>query len=230
MKTQFNLDITTPCSENFNTFKPTPDGGFCDSCEKEVVDFTTMNPDEIITYFKNKNNANTCGRFHSSQLKTYDDKPLQTSKFNLIGSIGLACLSLFSFGTLHAQDSNKSTKESENSAKINIQDHKKELQVIGNVVDNSGQPLPGVNVILEGTATGVATDLDGDFEFPKKLKVGDVLIFSYLGMDTQKIVITNPDSSSKIELKVEIGSELSEVVILGKVAVKTVYSSKKNNK
>ena len=54
MQNQINLDITTPCSENFNQFTPTPKGGFCNSCTKEVVDFTKMNANQIATFFNKK--------------------------------------------------------------------------------------------------------------------------------------------------------------------------------
>lgn len=229
MKTQFNLDIKTPCTENYDEFKPTPNGGFCSSCTKEVVDFTNMSSDEIASFFKNKNAINTCGRFHSNQLKTYNKHPKQVSKFSFIGSIGLACLSLFSFGTLQAQDTQNKTKNAENEdKKIIVKDNLKEVLVKGNVTDTSGVPLPGVNIVLDGTSEGVATDFDGNFVFPKKLKVGDVLIFSYIGMDSRKVVITNQDATSQLELKMEVGLQLSECILVGKVAVKEVYSSKKN--
>jgi len=227
MKTQFNLDIKTPCSENYDQFKPTANGGFCSSCTKEVIDFTSMSSDDIISYFKNKNVTNTCGRFKSKQLKTYDSKPQRPSKLSFLGSIGLACLSLFSFGTFHAQEAKTNTNDTKDDNKIISKDNKKEVLVKGTVTADDGLPLPGVNVILEGTAQGTQTDFDGNFEFPDKLKVGDVLIFSFIGMDSKKVVITNQDSASKVELKVEIGLETSACIMVGKVAVKEVYSSKR---
>jgi hypothetical protein len=44
-----------------------------------------------------------------------------------------------------------------------------------------GGALVGASVVLRGTNTGVSADKDGKFTFPIKLKVGDVLIFSYVG-------------------------------------------------
>ena len=87
-------------------------------------------------------------------------------------------------------------------------------------------PLPGASVILEGTSVGIQTDFDGNFEFPKKLKVGDVLIISYVGMESQKVVIENKKSALKIELKIDL--EVTSCVIMGEVAVKKVYKSKRN--
>lgn len=224
MKNQLSLNIQTPCSENFNQFKSTAKGGFCNSCEKEVIDFTKMNSEEIISYFKNKRDTNTCGRFSNKQLKTYSSKPKQTKKLSFFGGIGLACLALFSFGTIQAQDTKKQSENSQSkTSKITI--NKRNIIVKGHVSEAS-LPMPGVNVILEGTTIGTQTDINGNFEFPKMLKKGDVLVFSILGMDTQKIVINNENSASNVLLKVDM--DMTEIILMGKVAAKQVYSSKKN--
>ena len=83
MKHPINLNIKTPCQENFNNFTPTKDGGFCGSCQQEVIDFTTMNTEEIISYFKNRNTQNTCGRFKNSQLKSFSNNTHVKKKVSL---------------------------------------------------------------------------------------------------------------------------------------------------
>lgn len=218
MKNQFNLNIKTPCSENFNQFSPTPDGGFCGSCEKEVIDFTKMNAHEIINFFKNKETQNTCGRFNSNQLKTYNEKRQKSKKFSFLSGIGLACLTLFSFGTIQGQVVRKSTEVKTSTIENSI-------LVKGNVSDETA-PLPGVNIILQGTSIGTTTNFDGDFEFPQKLKKGDVLVFSYIGLESQKVVIDNENSTSKIELKINMN--MDSCILMGKIAVKKVYKSKRN--
>lgn len=224
MKHQISLDITSPCSENYNAFTPTTKGGFCDTCTKEVIDFTTMSAQDTIAYFKNNSSKNTCGRFKSHQLRTYDVQPKTSKRLSFLSGIGLACLSLFSFNTAQGQDVKKQTSKSEDdAAKIIKQKHDKEFVVKGNVSESS-IPLPGTNIILEGTTVGTITDFDGNFTFPQKLKKGDVLVFSYVGFQSQKVVITNKDSVSKIELQIDM--ESSGCFFVGKVAVKKVYKSK----
>ncbi|NBW28377.1 MAG: hypothetical protein EBR38_07410 [Flavobacteriaceae bacterium] len=49
--------------------------------------------------------------------------------------------------------------------------------VTGTVSDKSG-PLPGANVVVQGTKTGTQTDVDGKFSI--KAKAGDVLVFSFV--------------------------------------------------
>lgn len=55
----------------------------------------------------------------------------------------------------------------------------------GTVKDANDEPLIGVSVMVKGTQTGGITDLDGRFSV--NAKPGDVLVFSYIGMQTSEI-------------------------------------------
>jgi len=138
-------------------------------------------------------------------------KNQKSKTISYLTGIALVCLTLFSITTVQAQDVTTTTDDS--------------FVVKGNVSDET-DPLPGANVILKGSRTGTSTDFAGNFEFPIKLKKGDVLIISYIGMETQFVTIKNQDSASKISLKLDSGIE--EIIVVGKVATKKVYSSKKN--
>lgn len=227
MNNQFNLNIKTPCQENFNDFTPTSNGGFCSSCQTEVIDFTKMNSQEIINYFKTKNTQNTCGKFNVNQLKTYHSNIQKRRRFSLLSGIGLAFLSLFLVGTAQAQDTkNQSDNSDKNTTEVQDVSQEKNITVKGTITDENGLALPGANIVLEGTPIGIATDFDGNFEFPEKLKKGDVLTISYIGYEAKKVVINSDDSALKIEMKVNM--QMDSCVILGKVAVKQVYKSKRN--
>lgn len=218
MKNQFNLNIKTPCQENFSQFTQTTNGGFCDSCEQEVIDFTKMTAEEINNYFSKANAQNTCGRFKNYQLNTFNQMPLQRKKTNLITSIGFAaCLTLFAMTSMHAQD----TKG--NSSSITQQ---QETFTVKGTVSDELEPIPGVNILLEGTTIGTQTDFDGNFEFPQKLKKGDVLVFSYVGLESQKVLIENKNSASNVAIDIEL--KLDTVVIMGKVATKEIFKSNRS--
>ena len=58
----------------------------------------------------------------------------------------------------------------------------------GTVKDNKGLPLPGVTVLVKGTMTGVATDIDGKFELKCDVDTPVVLVFSFVGMQNKEIV------------------------------------------
>jgi len=81
--------------------------------------------------------------------------------------------------------------------------------VSGTVFDESGLPLPGVNVMIKGTSTGTTTDFDGNFSI--KANKNDELIFSYLGFTSRKIIVSKNNSLS-ISLA-EDSAHLEEVVV-----------------
>lgn len=58
----------------------------------------------------------------------------------------------------------------------------------GTVTDHTtGQPIPGVNVNVQGAAGGTSTDFDGKFQLPN-LKNGDKILVSFIGYKTETIV------------------------------------------
>ncbi len=82
-------------------------------------------------------------------------------------------------------------------------------QVSGVVSDDSNQPLPGVSIVIKNTSTGVTSDFDGKYNI--SAAVGDILVFSYVGFDTQEIKVTG----SKLNVTMKSGVALDEVVLLG---------------
>lgn len=102
------------------------------------------------------------------------------------------------------------------------QKKKPELKsVSGIVLDDEGLPFPGVSVMLEGSVTGMATDLEGKFHFEKKIPDGGVLVFSCLGFEVTK---ARADNTSFLEIKL-IKKELE----IGEIVVTGVYERKKES-
>jgi TonB-linked SusC/RagA family outer membrane protein len=79
----------------------------------------------------------------------------------------------------------------------------------GTVKDAKGEPLPGVSVSIKGTSQGTQTDANGAFSIPAK--VGDVLVFSYLGYIKQEVPVKGTGALS-ISLA-EDHAQLQEVVV-----------------
>ncbi|HJR99653.1 MAG TPA: SusC/RagA family TonB-linked outer membrane protein, partial [Flavobacterium sp.] len=88
--------------------------------------------------------------------------------------------------------------------------------VSGNVKEANGLPIPGVSVLIKGTKSSTQTDFDGNFKLGSK--VGDVLVFSFLGMKTSEITVDSKTSYSII--LTEDTSVLEEVVVVGYGTVK----------
>lgn len=80
-----------------------------------------------------------------------------------------------------------------------------ERNVTGAVVDKYGDPIPGVNVAINKTPNGTQTDFDGKYSLKVSLK--DTLVFSYLGMKTQKIKVDKE--------KINVQLEEDELIIEG---------------
>src|SRR5690554_2318083 len=89
--------------------------------------------------------------------------------------------------------------------------------VRGKVFDNNGQPLPGANVVVEGTTIGTVTDLDGNYSITIPNNSSQ-LTFSFIGYDSKTLPISN--SVMNISLEEDL-MELQEVVVVG-------YGSNKN--
>ena len=84
--------------------------------------------------------------------------------------------------------------------------------ITGTVTDvDSGEPLPGVSIVLQGTSTGVITDLDGNYSINSS--DGQVLVFSFVGYLNEEITISGQDKID-VALVTDIQS-LDEVVVIG---------------
>lgn len=87
----------------------------------------------------------------------------------------------------------------------------------GTVLDKTNnQPLPGVNVVVEGTQNGTSTDFDGKFNL--NVKNGDNIVFSYIGYKTYTLIYT-AQKDILISLD-EDADQLDEVVVIGYGSVK----------
>ena len=86
------------------------------------------------------------------------------------------------------------------------------IQISGTIVDSSGFPLPGANILEKGTTNGAQSDFDGNYS----LKVTDensILVVSYIGYTTREIVLKG-ETTINITLR-ENASALDEVVVVG---------------
>lgn len=90
-------------------------------------------------------------------------------------------------------------------------EQKAERTIHGVVIDNQGESLPGVSILIKGTQTGTMTDASGAFQL--SVKEGQTLVVSYIGMKTQEVQVTNRN-----EYRIQLESDtqlLDEVVVTG---------------
>ena len=84
------------------------------------------------------------------------------------------------------------------------------ITVTGTVVDQTDDPMPGVNIIERGTTNGVVTDADGKFSI--RVSGADaILVFSFLGYSSQEIAVAGRQVLSVI--MAEDTRQIEEVVV-----------------
>lgn len=223
MKERFDLSIPEPCHEKWENFAPTPGGGYCSNCRKEVIDFTHWSETEILKYFKNINRP-TCGRFRKDQLKTYSGKDFQPrQKFIPLSALSLALL-------LTSNEANATERRCaameivslENTSittEVSQGDTTKARTISGTITAEDDYLLPGVNVVLKGTALHTATDAHGKFtlEIPDP-RESDVLVFAFIGYETVEKAIA---ASNNLLIRMQPDTAiLGEPVFVGGVYVR----------
>ena len=166
---KFQLSIPEPCSEKWEEMKTTSCGAFCNSCQKEVVDFTRMSDRQIISFFSEPVTGHICGRFLDEQLAQSYSKTTTTPFWNKwliavmvgIGVPGLA----FGQETKEVAPQKITTNFRQTLPKIERLkpgEHLIEKLKGGVYSAETGEPLPGVVVSFGNKALAV-TDERGDF-------------------------------------------------------------------
>jgi hypothetical protein len=221
MKKTFTLSVPQPCHEKWEQFNPTTLGGFCSSCQKEVVDFTSWDEDAIKSYFKNRD-VKTCGRFLTTQLKGYALPEIHSQTFPWVPVSLLSLTLLFSTQGAEAHQLKKAQTE--------IKDSGNEVRTLGltsMVMEVQGivrfhtdqSPLPGVNVAVKGTTLSTVTDEFGKFSMViPNPKPTDSLQFSFVGLLTESHSIYESENLS-VYMKEDF-TLLGETVIMGGVCAR----------
>ena len=86
------------------------------------------------------------------------------------------------------------------------------ININGKITDSSGQPLPGVTVVVKGTTNGTITDFNGIYTLPN-VPSDATLVFSFVGMRAQEILVVGKSSINVVMEEETIG--LEEVVAVG---------------
>lgn len=217
MKHKLQISIPKPCSEKYSSFTPTSKGGFCSSCQKEVIDFTLWSDEQLKTHFKNLA-GNTCGRFRNDQLKVYSYDNPDRSRVGRMSFLFAGVLLLFSSRQVSAQIAPTQTTEQyepEIKKESTQRARQARVTVIGTVTSREdGQVIPGVKVMLKGTLTETFTNAEGKFTLD--LRNNDstqLIVFSFPGFKTVEYIhnTTRPGQEIAIDMDRNV---LENVVVL----------------
>lgn len=95
--------------------------------------------------------------------------------------------------------------------------------VKGKVTDNTGQPLPGANIIVVGTTTGTITDFDGQYTLSVNQNPPFTIQVSSVGFETLTKEVTS--NSQTIDFTMVQGTELDEIVLSASRTPERIFES-----
>lgn len=158
--------------------------------------FGILKSNNLIIHMKNQ--RITCSLGNGSHFLKYASYGLLTSMFCLTGSV-----------YAHSMEGGGKSLETQvvNQTKT----------IVGTVLDEAGEPMIGVSVLVQGTTTGTVTDFDGKFSLAN-VPANATLVISYIGYQTQNIKIGNRNAIS-VTMKQD-NQVLDEVVVVGYGVVK----------
>ena len=211
MHNRLQISIPTPCHENWHNMTVADKGRFCASCQKNVIDFTQSSDRHIAEVFKK--DGDVCGRFLRSQLERDLILPKEKNRLWMAASAAVVAFLGLGKGKVFAQTVKTETVQVEKQKKFDtptcIAGNRK---IKGIVLDETGTGLPGVNVnIVDRPSKEIQTDFDGIFTI--EAEAGNILEFTMVGFETQRIAIDT--ATDKIEVTMNVYYDLmGDIVII----------------
>jgi hypothetical protein len=230
MRATLSLHVPQPCTQPWADMTPQGTGRHCAACQKVVVDFTRKTDAEILAMLRAAT-GQTCGRFGADQLRRPLQAPLMTRPAWWQTAMA-ATVALLSFRTLapasaHGQSqpgsvqlSTATEAESALTGKIRLtqspsSDPGTPTILTGLVLDKqTGESLPGVTVMIEGTTQGVVTNLDGTFSLPMLAGQEHLpLVFSSVGYVSLGLPQPKDNAPLRVQLSGDVKGRLGKVVV-----------------
>ncbi len=173
------INIPTPCLQNWDEMTPCGQGRHCAQCNKTVIDFTTWSDASLHQFFA-KDPHNVCGRFRADQLSHPIDLQPQPHGwfYRIVAAMGLSLI--FAPKNTQAQAPPDNVEQyivSEQTKQPKPADTIPKIKIIGTILDEKKQPIIGAIVLLYRDTVLVAgstSDFDGTFA------IGNVEAGSYL--------------------------------------------------
>jgi TonB-dependent SusC/RagA subfamily outer membrane receptor len=226
---KIHLSIPGPCHQNWNEMTPTQQGRFCNSCAKQVVDFSTMSDTQVLHYFSSIKNENVCGRAYPDQLERAITMPKEHKKklFWYWNYITMLFLFFSKTNTVKAQGGIKVVVESKHDAAQQDRITKGEIAVNtnriikGKIIDEAGQPLAGVSVIIKDSKHGTIADTNGFYSISANTQK-DILKISAVGFVSKEIKLASLNHFDIILTKMEMQMMGDVVVTVGDIGFRNL--------
>lgn len=223
---KLELSIPKPCHENWNAMTPQDKGRFCASCQKTVIDFSTMSDRQLAEFFK-KPAGSVCGHFSNSQLNRVIDIPKKRMPwvryfFTMALPAFLLSLKAGAQGEvrLRGRVAVKTQPEKQDTCVKPLENTEASTRLTGRVVDENGLPMQFVTVQVEKTNIATSTDSNGVFVLPFKGRDDKWLLMTHVGYESRKILVKDVKTKDVVMIPF-VGTLDGEIVVtLGMVAPK----------
>lgn len=251
MKKQFSLEIQNPCDAKFSEMTPNPQGSFCSSCAKNVIDLSRKTNSEIAKILANSKDASICARLKISQLDQVFEHN-ETSKLNNFKYATAIAASVLLTSNVMAQE--------KKPLKIEVDSTKPQHVIMGRVAyrepinkvisvtiqgklldSKTKKPIseklyPNLSIYINGASKNIKIDAKtGEFEVPILLNDDTKEISVHISNEERNYNNTfqidlKAIKNNKLELNIYIKpeEELQKYMILGGLGIKN-HTSKNNN-
>lgn len=210
------------------------------SCQKEVVDFSSMSDAEILNYLSTAS-SKTCGRVNDEQLNRVLTAPRERKNYAYRYGWGVLISTILVSNKASAQiiaptDTVIALPTAQIKGKVairlgGISTERKNVQPIvqitGKISDENGAALPYASVIIKGTKQGVAIDSAGQFKISVKDDLRNVaLLVSAVGyssatVDVEPYLIQTAATKADNPVVIDVSLIRSKTAIMGEVVIAT---------
>lgn len=166
------INIAKPCHENWNNMDPVERGAFCHSCQKAVVDFSTMTDAQLIMHLTHEKLS--CGRFRKDQVDRAIIPSHVENGFMRWRTLLFGLLPLFAFKQGAASVPARTPMDQNPISKKTAPDTivKKlpgSILICGTVIDENGESVYGASIEVRKSGqgfggNGAVSDTSGRFE------------------------------------------------------------------
>lgn len=194
---------------------PVQQGRHCAACQKQVTDFTTMNDEQMLTFFTRSTDSVMCGRFLPSQLSRDLISPTRIRSvpgilIKRIAAMALLVQSMVSAATAQQKDSVRVEQTDKKDTAILPQ---LPLQIKGRVTGIPKEYRSGIALKISGTDITTKTDRNGRFvlQLPEGFDSAKIIIeedrsappytFSYYEVGHKQVRYTDIATGKEIVLK-----------------------------
>ncbi len=193
MNNKLNISIPTPCHENWEAMSPREQGKYCGVCSTTVVDFSSMDDQQVLNYLNNKQ-GRICGRLSSNQIATPQSRfeQLSSKMKYFVFALGFVFFG-FSSELAFSQSNITDTTQTQNNYG----------SISGKVIDDQGTELDFalVKILQDGLVKSeFYTDEVGNYKFTK-LDIGvyviEVKYLGYAEFKSSKVVVEENTTTVK---------------------------------